>query len=161
MSETTFLAFESPCFINGKPLLIVGLRERFSPANSTGIPVLWQRFIPHIGAVPGQQGAVAYGVMYNPDSERNFDYLAGVEVTDLSKVPVGFERVRIPEQRYAMFSHSGHISEIRPLWHTIWNKWFPESGQAPADGPMFEKYGERFDAQTGNGGFEIWVPIRR
>jgi len=29
-----------------------------------------------------------------------------------------------------------------------------------ADAPTFERYDETFDPLTGNGGFEIWVPIK-
>jgi len=29
------------------------------------------------------------------------------------------------------------------------------------DAPNFERYDERFDPLTGNGGFEIWVPVTR
>jgi len=36
----------------------------------------------------------------------------------------------------------------------------PASGLKAADAPNFERYGETFDPATGNGGFEIWVPVR-
>jgi AraC family transcriptional regulator len=68
--------------------------------------------------------------------------------------------VRIPEQRYAVFSHGEHISTIRRTINTIWNHWLPASGLKAADAPSFERYGENFDSLTGNGGFEIWVPIK-
>ena len=42
----------------------------------------------------------------------------------------------------------------------IFNDWLPGSGHVPADAPVFERYDERFDARTGMGGFEIWVPIK-
>jgi hypothetical protein len=29
-----------------------------------------------------------------------------------------------------------------------------------ADAPNFERYGESFDPVTGNGGLEIWVPVK-
>ena len=29
-----------------------------------------------------------------------------------------------------------------------------------ADAPSFERYDEKFDPSTGNGGLEIWVPVR-
>jgi AraC family transcriptional regulator len=28
------------------------------------------------------------------------------------------------------------------------------------DAPNFERYDEKFDPATGNGGLEIWVPVR-
>jgi AraC family transcriptional regulator len=29
-----------------------------------------------------------------------------------------------------------------------------------ADAPNFERYDEDFDSVTGNGGLEIWIPVR-
>ena len=68
--------------------------------------------------------------------------------------------MRIPEQRYAVFSHRDHISTIRRTINTIWSKWLPESAHEAADAPDFERYGEEFDARTGTGGVEIWIPIK-
>ena len=68
--------------------------------------------------------------------------------------------VRIPEQRYAVFTHRDHISTIRRTVNTIWNHWLPASGLKAADAPNFERYDENFDPLTGNGGLEIWVPVK-
>jgi AraC family transcriptional regulator len=150
-----------PRFVNSKARLIVGISEHYSCESSAGIPAQWQRFLPHFGNVPGQIGRKAYGVNYNHDELENFDYLCGVEVPDFTRVPQGWAHVRIPEHRYAVFTHSEHISTIRRTWNTIWNSWFPGSGHEVADAPYFELYGESFNSQTGAGGLEIWVPIRQ
>jgi AraC family transcriptional regulator len=78
-------------------------------------------------------------------------------VTDFSDLPREFSRVRIPEQKYAVFAHSDHISTIRRTISTIWNQWLPASGMKAADAPNFERYDEQFDPLTGNGGLEIWI----
>jgi AraC family transcriptional regulator len=59
-----------------------------------------------------------------------------------------------------VFTHSEHISTIRRTVGTIWNHWLPKSGMKAADAPNFERYDETFDSVTGNGGLEIWVPVR-
>jgi len=82
-------------------------------------------------------------------------------VPDFSRVPAGLGRVRIPEQRYVVFNHPGHVSGIRRTWATIWNSWFPASAVSRPMAPNFERYGENFDSQTGDGGVELWIPIRR
>jgi AraC family transcriptional regulator len=161
MDQTVLETLQPPRFLTGKPLLIAGFSERYTCESSAGIPAQWQRFLPHFNHVPGQVGRVAYGVTYNADDEGNMDYLCGVEVPDFSRVPADWARLRIPEQRYVVFHHPGHIAGIRRTWSTIWTSWFPASGHEPADGPNFERYGENFDPQTGNGGVEIWIPIRR
>ena len=66
----------------------------------------------------------------------------------------------IPEQRYAAFRHNEHISNVRRTWFTIFNKWLPESGYKLAEGPEFELDGQGFNGITGEGGLEIWIPIK-
>ena len=160
MDETLLINLEPPRFENGGLLLIAGLDGRHTCEASAGIPSQWQRFLPHLGQVPGQVGRKAYGVCWNSDDAGNFDYVCGVEVKNFSRLPADWSHVRIPEQRYAVFSQRDHISAIRSTWNTIWNNWLPESGYEVVDAPNFERYGDDFDSATGMGGFEIWIPIR-
>jgi AraC family transcriptional regulator len=151
---------QAPRFETSKPLLIAGISERYNHENGAGIPGQWQRFQQSVDNIPGRIGHVAYGVCCNGDDAGNFDYIAGVEVADFSDLPREFSSVRIPEQRYAVFTHREHISTIRRTINTIWNHWLPASGFKVADAPNFERYDDKFDPLTGNGGLEIWVPVR-
>ena len=160
IDETLNANLEPPRFVNGKVLLIAGAGARYDCQSSAGIPAQWQRFLPHFGSIPGQIGRVAYGVICNSDDEGNFDYICGAEVPDFSALPAEFSHVRIPEQRYAVFSHREHISAIRRTMNTIWSKWLPESGHEVVDAPLFERYAEDFDSTTGKGGVEVWIPIK-
>ncbi len=161
MDSTALDHLKPPRFVTSKPLLVAGLGERITHENSgAGIPNQWQRFHQEVAGIPGRIGPVAYGVCCNGDDAGNFDYVAGVEVTDFSDLPREFSRVRIPEQRYAVFTHSDHVSVIRRTVNTIWNHWLPASGLKAADAPSFERYDEMFDPMTGNGGLEIWIPVR-
>jgi AraC family transcriptional regulator len=160
MDETPLIDLRPARFENGRPLLIAGLAERCSWQTNMGIPALWQRFGPHIGQIAGQVGITTYGVCCNGDDEGNFDYVAGVEVSDFSGVPPEFTRVRIAAQRYAVFIHHEHISAIRRTINSIWSGWLPQSGYEVADAPNFERYGAGFDSRTGMGGLEIWIPVR-
>jgi AraC family transcriptional regulator len=161
MDETLLTNMEPPRFENFKTLLIAGLSERYNAETTAGIPAQWQRFVPHLGHIPGQVGRTTYGVVCQGDDAGNIEYICGVEVSDFSKLPPELSRLRIPEQRYAVFTHRDHVSTIRRTWYTIWNKWLPESGYKTAEGPEFERYGKEFDPRSGNGGFEIWVPIKK
>jgi AraC family transcriptional regulator len=160
MNETATNTLDAPRFETTPVLLIAGLGDRFSHDSSAGIPALWQRFNEQIDHVPGKTGDVAYGVCFNTDDAGNFDYIAGVQVRDFSEVPKEFARVRIPSQRYAVFTHRGHISGIRGTVSAAWSKWLPTSGFQAADAPFFERYGPEFDSRTGLGGFEIWLAIK-
>lgn len=161
MNETLLANLAPPRFVDGKTMLIAGLSEHYSCDASAKIPAQWQRFQPYLNHVPGRVGGVAYGVICNGDDAGNMDYICGVEVSEFARVPTEWARLRIPEQRYAVFRHDGHISSIRQVWHTIWNQWLPESGESITSGPELERYDERFDPVTGSGGFEIWIPLKK
>jgi len=160
MDSTRTDNLEAPRFETGKPLLVAGISERYTFESTAAIPGQWHRFHQSVQNIPGRIGQVAYGVCCNGDDAGNFDYIAGVEVSDFSDLPREFASVRIPEQRYAVFSHREHISTIRRTVNTIWNHWLPASGLKAADAPNFERYDEKFNPLTGDGGLEIWVPVK-
>jgi AraC family transcriptional regulator len=160
MDSTALDHLQPPRFETSKPKLIAGLGERYTWESGAAIPGQWQRFHQSVAHIPDRVGQVTYGVCCNGDDSGNFDYIAGVEVSDFSGMPREFQRVRIPEQKYAIFTHGEHISTVRRTIGTIWNHWLPASGLKAADAPSFERYGEQFDPVTGNGGLEIWVPVR-
>jgi AraC family transcriptional regulator len=161
MDSTALDHLKPPRFETGKPFLVAGLGERITPENGgAGVPSQWHRFSQTMQNIPDRVGNVAYGVCCNGDDTGNFDYIAGVEVSDFSDLPREFSCVRIPEQKYAVFAHRDHISTIRRTINTIWNHWLPAAGLKAADAPNFERYDENFDPLTGDGGLEIWVPIK-
>jgi AraC family transcriptional regulator len=160
MNSSPMENLDPPRFETAKPLLVAGVGERYSQENGAGIPSQWQRFQQSVDDIPHRIGNVAYGVCCNGDDTGNFDYIAGVEVSDFSDLPRPFFRVRIPEQRYAVFTHRDHVSTVRRTFNTIWNQWLPASGLKAADAPIFERYDENFDPLTGNGGFELWIPVQ-
>lgn len=160
MGEPAFIELAPPRFESHGALLVAGLGERYRFETNHGIPAQWQRFIPHIGHMPGQVGMITYGVCCNSDGSGNFDYVAGVEVTSFDDLPEEFSRVRIPARRYAVFTHH-HVATMRGAMRTIWTRWLPASGHEVADAPDFERYDERFDPATGTGAIEIWLPLAR
>src|SRR5262245_61451289 len=126
MDSTLLENLKAPRFETSKPLLVAGIPERCPHENGgPGIPNQWPPFHQKVGDIPDRVGKVAYGVCCNGDDSGNFDYIAGVEVADFSDLPREFARVRIPEQKYAVFTHAEHISTIRRTVHTIWNHWLP------------------------------------
>jgi AraC family transcriptional regulator len=144
------------------PLLIAGLGRRFAANDLAGIPSLWQEFHPHLGYVPGQKSAVAYGLAARTaaDGESLF-YLAGVEVSDLSDLDDGFTGIKLPAQSWAVFPYAGHITTIASTIDAIFTEALPAAGLTHGDMPdLLERYDGRFDAKSGTGGFEIWVPVK-
>lgn len=155
--KTTPIA--APRFEAKGPLFIAGIGARYRQGGDPAIPSQWQRFGPHIGAVPHQVGDTAYGVVANFDDEDAFDYIAGVKVSRFADLPEGFTSIRIPERRYAVFTHTGHVSGIPGTMSAIWSEWLPSSGHKFADAPFFERYDQRFNTHTGAGEVELWLPL--
>jgi AraC family transcriptional regulator len=149
-----------PTLQSSKALLIAGLQSHFTPAAIPDIPKLWQRFVPHLGKIPRQIGFTAYGIVLDTNPP-GFDYMAGVEVTDGSHLPTGFTTISLPAQKYFVFPHDGHVSEIPQLAGAIMRDWIPlhrtEIGTFPA---MLEIYGADFNPQTGRGGMQLRLPAK-
>lgn len=160
MQPTPTFPLAEPRFVDGEELLIAGLGARFSADKSQGITALWQRFVPYIGNIAGQQGWETFGLCCNPDEDGSFEYIAGVQVSRGDELPPGFTLQRLPARRYAVFRHAGHISSIHETFTAIFQRWLPASGLQAADAPEFERYSADFDPMAGSGHVEIWVPLQ-
>jgi AraC family transcriptional regulator len=159
MSDNTTIAIAAPRIIRSSAFLVFGLGQRYHRTNA-GIPSQWERFVPHLGHIPGQVDHVTYGVICNADETGSIEYVCGVQVDEFPAYPPEFSRLRIPPQTYAVFEHRDHVSSVSNTWQAIWNSALSDAGHEAADGPAFERYGPEFDGRTGLGGLEIWVPIR-
>ncbi|MEO8484513.1 MAG: AraC family transcriptional regulator [Acidobacteriota bacterium] len=160
MNPTTSHAIARPSIRTREAFLVFGLSQHYQAGGNAGIPSQWNRFGPHIGHITNEVPGVSYGVVHNVDATNNFDYLCGVEVTEFPAEPSEFARLRVPAGTYAVFEHGDHISSIQATFTAIWERGLKEAGVKAADAPMFERYDDRFDARTGLGGLEIWVPIQ-
>lgn len=140
--------------------LVAGLSEHYTEQTRKNIPALWEKFVPVAMKLPNRvEEHTSYGVSYNASEGCNFDYLAGVEVQSESDLPTGWKSLRIPASRYAVFTHSGHVSQLPQTIDTIWTKWAPDYGLKLAKTLCVECYTKEFNGQTG--GMEIWVPLEK
>src|SRR5262245_23267256 len=153
------LGLGAPRFEQRDEMIIGGLNMSYNFETRVNIPAQWQRFVPHIGRIPGQIGTISYGVCWHYRPATGFDYLSGVEVRDITILPADFAHVRLLARQYAVFTHREHVSSIGKTIDTIWNQWVSQSGLKTADAPWFERYTEKFNPQTGLGGMEIWIPL--
>jgi AraC family transcriptional regulator len=112
-----------------------------------------------MGHIDNEVRGVSYGVVYNVDSASAFDYLCGVEVTASGHRPDDCVELNVPPRTYAVFQHTGHISTIEATFREIWERGLADAGARAAEGPVLERYDERYDPRTGLGGFEILVPV--
>ena len=150
-----------PRFETLHAMSLVGLVERYDGGSPRSIPDQWLRFGPLISRIAGRIGMTTYGVSFNFDRTSNFDYMSGVEVGGSHPPPSGMRSLELPQRKYAVFRHPGHIAGVRATFAAILGDWFPRSGYRAVDAPNFERYGTEFDPGTGRGGFEIWIPVDR
>lgn len=137
---------------------VMGLSTRCTFETNSVIPRLWADFNQQSDEIPSPVAGVYYGVCCEMEADGHFRYVAGLE-SRANRVPEGLDTVDVPAGSYAVFKHVGHISEFNKTVYTIWNKALPDAGLTPANTPDFELYDERFDAKTGEGVVEIWIPI--
>jgi AraC family transcriptional regulator len=161
MPTTTTYALAEPRIETYGPFSMAGLSQRYTLATNHAIPQQWQTFGPHIGHVPGQRpdsGTLGVCYDFNPD-DGSFAYLSAVEMLGATNVDAPLCRVDLPKARYTVFTITTHISTVGAAWAAIYNDWLPKSGLKIAAAPTFEYYDGRFDPMTGDGGFEIWIPL--
>ncbi len=149
---------ELPRYEQRSAMVIVGISERYEEKAAGHIPSQWKRFAPLISGIEGKNGEAAFGVRYNFDSKGNFDYLCGVEVSATAVVEDSLCRLEIAPQKYLVFLHADNVSTIWNTCNEIQQSW-PE-GVEKLDAPDFEYYGPNFDPLSGNGGVEIWIPVK-
>ena len=142
------------------PLRLVGLCRRYACQDTSGIFAQWGEFSRMGGSLPPPRDDNAYGACRDPGPEE-FDYLCAISVSD-DPVPLTepMQSWQIPQAQYALFRDRGHISGIKPLLSTIFQTWLPQSDWQIAPLPVIECYHEEFNPQTGEGGYEVWIPVR-
>src|SRR6195952_2048866 len=141
------------------PLTVVGLSRRQSLANTQAIPGQWREFMTRYEEIDNKAEPIPLSVTNDMDGEGNFSYLTGVVVTSAGTPPKSLVAESVPAQTYAVFAHSGHVSEIAKTYAAIWDQWVPQSGKVVANGPCLEKHLPTFNTRTGLGGIEIWIPV--
>jgi AraC family transcriptional regulator len=150
-----------PRIVQGNEILAVGLARRHPFGNPRDIPAQWQAFMATMYAdIPNKREGIPISISGGMDEDGNFEYICAAEVTAFGKTPHGLIEMTLSPQRYAVFAHDGHVSEIGATYNAIWNTGLPESGLRVADAPCIEQHRPTFNRNTGMGGVDIWIPIR-
>lgn len=170
-----------PKIVDRPAFRIVGMAGRYDLETNVQIPSLWARFEPLIPSIEGRSSEETFGVCCSDDrvgapqmrrlvdtptkdlgsDGATFVYVAAAAVTPDAPLPDGMISIEIPENRYAVFTHSGHLSGLREFARRIWGEWLPASSLRTVDAPDFELYDERMDPATGEGEVDVYVPIAR
>lgn len=158
------MALAPPRFEQSGELHVAGIARAYARDKLDAIPQQWNVLITQLQFIVGRVGNHTYGVWY--DVLKNAGpmlYVTGVHVGDFAPVNPGLSHYVIPAQRYAVFRHEGHVSEIRKTVDAVFSQWLPSSGQthyrkSPAAPDFLERYTE---APEGGkvGSVEILLPV--
>jgi len=159
MDKALIVPVKSPTIEHRKELHFTGISQQYTFETNYGIPAQWDLFSERYHEIESVADEAVFGVCYDADVDGTFSYLTGLESSGTTTVPDAMRKIKLPEGRYARFEHEGHISDYRKTIYTIWNKTLVDEGLKHRRAPDFECYDERFDASTGEGLVEIWIPI--
>jgi AraC family transcriptional regulator len=159
---TPFIDLPPPEIAERPPLLLAGLSERHPFNKPQEVPAQWQRFNPFIGTIANAREEAAYGVVSDARfGADGFQYTTAVAVTRLGELPPELKALRLAAGKFARFRYRGHVSKMRAMVHTIFNRDLDLLGIEPGEFPSFvEYYGPDFDPDSGDGQQEIWVPLK-
>ncbi|TCP59073.1 AraC family transcriptional regulator [Tumebacillus sp. BK434] len=135
---------------------VIGLEMTGTYEEMDRIPILWDTLIPRAGEV---QFLDTWGVSW--DREQDFTYIASFEVCDPSRIPDGMVLREVAAQRYAVFTHQGKVENLHGTFQYAYKTWLPENGlERNFAVPFLELYDERWQGNTDESSFEIWLPLK-
>lgn len=137
---------------------IVGVNRRYRMGQTQGIPAQWESY-----NASGQSGAGVvpnawYGVCHD-FAGQEFGYLCGMELAPGADGPPGMSVVDLPAGAWARFMVQGGLDLMPAVWGEIHGHWLRQPEWQSRPGPSVEFYPPAFDGATGQGGYEIWVPV--
>ena len=144
---------------------VAGVSGVFNQTDKAGIPLLWNRLMPHM-PVTGQASDRTFGVCCEaPGGEEGcMTYMAAVPLAADAPDPAGLEVMEVPEQTYLVFRQALDGSDLHPQMQAaaqeIWAERLPKSGYKLARGPDLEAYPEHFDPTRGGQSVEWWIPVQ-
>ncbi|MGB5560582.1 MAG: GyrI-like domain-containing protein [Paracoccaceae bacterium] len=141
--------------------VIAGVDGHYDMGTRVAIPSQWATYSARGYPEDTMVRDAYYGVCHNMQPDGRFDYMCGMQLRKGEMPPHGLTTEVIPAGNYAKFRCPVHISQMHEQWNRIMAEWLPASGYYLGDGPCVEFYGPGFDAATGEGGFELWVPVKK
>lgn len=145
---------------------VVGMGGSFSEEPFKEISKLWDDFNKREGEIAHQKPGYALGVCMksHPDCPLkpgdSIVYMAAKPVSKVENVPHGMIVQKIPASKYAVFTHKGPLSDLPQTIRYIWGTWVPRNSELhKKDAPDFELYDERFNPETLDGEFDIYIPV--
>lgn len=156
-----------PEFVLKDEITIIGFKCS-NTMRKIRIPALWRKFIQERNKIENMIDGTTYGIyLYDTKIEKieitdelEFEYLAGVEVTQVNRIPTGMTVHRIPARKYAVFTHRGRLMELQKTYDYIYKTWLPGSGMDFLPAEHFEYHGPNFTGDTPESETQVYIPIK-
>ena len=153
----------TPTIVELEAFTLRGIARTFNAKTRHQISQLWNESVPRLFALPGHIPRALYGAcidMIEGDGpDCGFVYMVAIAVDPSAPSIDGITTVSVPAGRYAMFTYDGPIVGFPQFIDTVWREHFPSTGLIKRDAPDFERYDERFSAETGGGVVDYYIPI--
>ena len=149
---------QTPDIVEKPAFSVVGLQYHGKNENDE-IAQMWNELVPRIRDIESPTPSmVSYGVITEFDESTNeMEYVAGVEVNELSEVPDGMVSVEVPAQTYAVFPTT--LPALHDTIARIYDEWLPDSDYERTSGPEFELYDEDFDPNDEDSELHLYIPV--
>jgi AraC family transcriptional regulator len=145
-------------------MMFIGL-EYYGENQNNEIGEMWGEFMKIANMLPNRtDNKNAYGVCFSDEGDIHpIRYIAGFEVSTLATIPEGMKGKAVKPGKYAVFTHTGLLHNLKETYHNIYTKWLPEANLKPVEGLLgldFELYDDRFNPESPNSEFDIYVRIQ-
>lgn len=161
LREAKKAALEPPQCMDGPEIRAVGLSVRYGLFEPDGIPAQWETFMRVlVGEIRHRVPGIPFSISTDLRDDLTFAYVTAVEVTKVEDITPPLTSVHIPARRWAVFHHTGHVSTIPATYAAIWDYGFHDQGLIVDEAASMERHCATFDPRTGEGGVEIWMPIK-
>lgn len=132
-------------------------------ALDSEMPELWTAFLARERELGGTEG-VRYGINVQDGGGVVLECIAG-PIADLNQLPQGMVALRLPPQRYAVFTHRGPMTAVQATYVTAYAAMEQLGLRQDLSGWRLERYGRRFTPGVDNparpdNAYDILIPLR-
>ena len=123
------------------------------------ISKLWNKLNLEVDSLKNRVNKdICYGFETNFD-RGNFEYIAGVEVSDVKNIPKGMKVQSIKRCKYAVFPIPSVVENVPRCIGQIYSVHLPYSGLRAIGNYDFEYYDNSFEANNENTYISFYIPV--
>lgn len=148
---------------------VIGLRGQ-TTLNNNVLPDLWARFNKVSHLIPDRlTDSRGFGIceaceegnsLYTMHSDVLFSEVAGIEVSSFEHLEPPFVAKLLKAGKYAVFTHTGSLSQLTQTFDYIWGTWFMTTEEVVDNREDFELYDQRFlGYDHPQSQIDVYVPI--